>query len=176
MAKRIKITTPYDTVPLRWWQFIKRRRAQAKAHFDAAVVNEAARLVPTMFGSAIDAAMSEIPERFLRKIANLNEELRRLREERTWVPVVVRLHGFQVNRGVFSGNPMDAQVLMNTHTGELKAHPNKMIEHEGSSYRHMPEARLGAPTWKHVPDDPYAVILLGEIYRLHYGRNQPVFD
>lgn len=166
-------------VIVRLWKAAKvaiyKRRKAKKDRYDAAVAEEAARRVPALFGDAIDAAVSEIPTKFLRKIAGLQEEVRRLREERTWVPVVVRLHGFQVSHGVFSNNPMDAQVLMNINTGELKAHPDKMIEHEGSSYRHMPPARLGAPAWKHVPDDKFAVILLGQIYRVHYGKDQPTF-
>ena len=105
----------------------------------------------------------------------LMELVKKLRQERDWVPVVVRLHGFRVDRGVFQGNELHAQILMNTETGVLKPHPDCMIEHKGSDYRHMPgTALLGAPAWKHVPDDPYAIILLGVVYRLHYGRNQPL--
>ena len=105
----------------------------------------------------------------------LRELVKKLRQERDWVPVVVRLHGCRVDRGVFQGNELHAQVLMNVETGVLKPHPDCMIEHKGSDYRHMPgTALLGAPAWKHVPDDPYAIILLGVVYRLHYGRNQPL--
>lgn len=107
----------------------------------------------------------------------LRELVKKLRQERDWVPVVVRLHGCRVDRGVFQGNELHAQVLMNVETGVLKPHPDCMIEHKGSAYRHMPEtAFLGAPAWKYVPDDPYAIILLGVVYRIHYGRNQPVYS
>lgn len=108
------------------------------------------------------------------KLDGLRAMVKRLRAERDnpWIPVVVRLHGLQINVGVASGREVHAQVLLNRKTGEVKAMPEgeRAIEHEGSAYRKLPPASdLGSPRWARDPHDRLSIYMCGVVYTYRYG-------
>ncbi len=170
---------PKKDATLRWWQFLKRRRAQNQKRFDAAVAKESALRVATMFEQMIGTAIEALPVKFSKKIERLANENHRLRQERDdlqkqrWVHILVALPGT-----AREGQEEMVFVLTeyNTITGETRAPENEKLRHylygkRASVYwRNYPNgaelrpSSFNAPRWEALRDGSQSYVVFGKVY------------
>lgn len=108
-----------------------------------------------------------------RELDKLREEVKRLQQEREWIPVVVRLPGLRMRENTIAdGREMHAQVLFNPKTGKTRPMPEgqRFIDHDGRNRRIPPASDLGAPSWGRVKDDPDSIVLCGAVYTYVYDQ------
>lgn len=159
------------------WALVRRFNTWRNRRFEAAVAVESERRVSQMAA----AIAAEIPTKLTARAESLSAQVAKLRAERKeshgFLPVAVRLRGFQND----SGQDFYVLVEVNRQSGKLQAakSDHRQILHHArhtssngwfhgggwDSDRLYGFTELGAPEWKKIDGEPDAVMLLGEIYR-----------